>query len=53
VEAGQRAIEKYRVAFVIKPYEAKARRLARHPGIVDLAKLAEEVVQVARFCLGR
>ena len=43
---------KYRVAFVVEPHEAETRRLARHPGIVDLTKVTEEVAQVARLCFG-
>ena len=43
----------YRVAFVIKPHEAEAGRLARYPRVVDLAKVAEEVAQGARLSLGR
>lgn len=42
----------YRVTLVVEPYEAEARRLARHPRVVDLAEVAEEVAEVARLGLG-
>ena len=46
-------IQEYRVALVVKPHEAKARRLARHPRIVDLAKIAEKVAEIPCLCLWR
>ena len=45
--------QEYRVALVFKPDECEARRLARHPRIVDLAEVAEKVAQVARLRLRR
>ena len=33
----------YRVALVVEPYESKARGLASHPSVVDLAEVAEKV----------
>ena len=43
----------YRVALVVEPYESKARGLASHPSVVDLAEVAEKVAQVARLRLRR
>ena len=47
------AIQKYRVAFVFEPNEAEAGRLASHPCIIDLPKVAEEIPEVTRLRLGR
>lgn len=45
--------QEYRVALVFKPDECEARRLARHPRIVDLAEVAEKIAQIARLRLRR
>jgi hypothetical protein len=47
------ASQKYRVAFVFEPNEAEAGRLASHPCIIDLPKVAEEIPEVTRLRLGR
>ena len=47
------ASQKYRVAFVFEPNEAEAGRLASHPSISDLPKVAEEIPEVTRLRLGR
>lgn len=43
----------YRVALVIKPDEAEARRFARHPRVVDVAAVAKQISEVSALCLGR
>jgi len=43
----------YRVALVIKPDEAEARRFARHPRVVDVAAVAKQISEVSALCLWR